>query len=152
MKRQQRRAAGKPRVARDVMTTPVISVSEEDDVWSVAWTLVKYRITGAPVVDAQGDMVGVVSLTDLAVYLWNQATDEASFYTAVQRADDGRRLPLPVKNLMTRKVITASEDATLTFLAKTMLRHNIHRILITRGRKLVGIVSTMDLLRAWSMP
>ena len=120
--------------AQDVMRKELITVREDEDVWSVAWTLTQHRITGAPVLDDRGRLVGVVSQTDLARYLWNR--------------QDASLAPATAGQLMTRRLIRAAPEAPLSDLAGTMTRHGVHRVLITRGSRLLGLVTTMDLIAA----
>ena len=147
MKSKRIAKARKPPLARDVMTQDVITVRDDQDVWSVSWTFVHRHITGAPVIDAQGRLVGVISQTDLAVFIWGQASAGEEFYVGLKRDPDGTRAPVLARDLMTRKVVQAGPRTGLNQLARTMRRYRIHRLPITSGRKLLGIVTTMDLLK-----
>ena len=124
--------------ARDVMRREVITVQEDEDVWSVAWTLTQHRITGAPVLDDKGLLVGVVSQTDLARYLWNHPGSEAA----------PRAAPATAGQLMTRRLVKATPETSLVEIAERMTRHGVHRVVVTRGKRLLGLVTTMDLVAA----
>ena len=131
-------------LAGDVMQRRLITVGEDEDVWSVCWTLVQHHVTGAPVMDAKGRLVGVISQTDLARYLWNRAGDEVSG-SAVGGAP---RAAATAGQLMTRKLVQAPPEASLREVARLMTLRNVHRVLITRGRRLLGLGSTMDIVAA----
>lgn len=139
---------GKVLRAKDIMQRDIVTVREDSDVWAVARELIEHGITGAPVVNAQGDLVGVISQTDLVRYLRDQAPERFDFYTDPDPSLHESGPVVTAGNLMTREVMEASEDATTDDLARRMLLKRIHRILITRDRKIVGIVTTMDLLQA----
>lgn len=137
------------RRAKDVMRRDVITVSAKTDVWELARVLSSHGITGAPVVDEKGDVVGVVSQTDIVRTLQElDGRRRGGFYAD---ADDGRALGprrhLTAADLMSREVIRAPETTPAAELSRIMLQRGVHRIIITRGRRLVGIVTTTDLLR-----
>jgi len=134
------------------MRRQIIAVRENQDVWSLARTLIENGITGAPVLDGAGALVGVISQTDLVRYLRDAARDREDFYSDPEQDLGKRPRPVLARDLMTRKVIQADEEASLAELSRIMLRLGVHRVLITSGRRLSGIVTTMDILRARSLP
>ena len=115
----------KRKTAKDVMTTPVIAVRTSDTVGRVARTLLRHRISGVPVLDDFGLMVGIVSEGDLLA----------------RRADR-----FTAEDVMTPTVFTADEGTPVTEVARRMVRHQINRIPIVRGEELVGIVTRADVL------
>ncbi|HVA66397.1 MAG TPA: CBS domain-containing protein [Elusimicrobiota bacterium] len=136
--------------AGDVMSSDVIAINETEDVWSAIKTLIAHDITGAPVLGASGQLVGVISQTDLVRYFEDRAAKLPDFYS-----DSERDVGLPasgrsalVRDLMTRRVIKADEDESIDKVSRTMLIQKVHRVIITRGGRLAGIVTTMDILRA----
>ncbi|HVA66718.1 MAG TPA: CBS domain-containing protein [Elusimicrobiota bacterium] len=139
-----------PATAADVMSPEVIAINENDDVWSAIRILVANDVTGAPVVGADGRLVGVISQTDLVRYLQAKAAKLADFYSD---SEPDARLPTNgrsarVQDLMTRRIIKATEDDSLDKISRIMLVQKVHRVIITRAERLVGIVTTMDVLRA----
>jgi CBS domain-containing protein len=119
------------------------------------------RITGAPVVDDDGRLVGVISLTDLAA-LCGDSRDavreaESDFHSSpamdsMASADELLRpaeetLDDPIGELMSKRAITATEEATLGELADLLITHRIHRVVVTREARAVGVVSVRDILR-----
>lgn len=119
----------RPITARDLMNPEVLTVETSMLVRDLAAFLVDNEISGAPVEDAEGRLVGVVSLVDLAA----------------SQIDDER---LTVAEIMTPALYTIDENATVSEVASTMLDGHVHRLLVT-GEKpdsVVGIVSTSDLL------
>lgn len=115
-------------VARDIMTKEVIAVSPTIAVKEFARTLIRNRISGAPVVDKKGKIVGVVSETDIVFKRGKQ-----------------------VKDIMSKKVISVSEETTVEEIATLMTTHKVRRMPVMSGGKLVGIVSRADIVRAIAM-
>lgn len=147
-------------IARDVMNPEVIRVRDDLTVAEVAEFLVDHEISGAPVEDADGHLVGVVSLTDVAAAL--AGNDQAvvdhpqpGFY--VRGWEDrfnpedlaGLRIgesELTVADIMTTALFAVDEEMPVSRVAEKMIRSHVHRLLVTRRRKVVGIITTSDLL------
>jgi predicted transcriptional regulator len=123
--------------AKDVMTSPVLGVRPDMTVGELAAFLARNQITGAPVLDAQQRVVGVVSNSDLA------QTDRAKT-RAHDSYVDGETL---VEDIMTPGVFMVKEDAPLAILARTMVHGRVHRLFVAQGRHVVGVVSSLDLLK-----
>lgn len=140
--------------ARDVMSKWVIAVPLEASVFEAAELLVDAEVSAAPVVDRHGKMVGIVSEADLLRRAEIETIEHKSWLLRLL-ADDTqtardyvRSHSRRVVDVMTRDVVTASEDASLNKLAELMHAHNIKRIPIVRDGVVVGIVGRRDLLEA----
>lgn len=140
--------------AKDVMTTPVITVSAETEVREIAQLLLEKRISGVPVVDAGQNLLGIVSEGDLIRHVGTGAEDEGrgSWWLAVF-ASPGEQAQSYVKHhgrfareVMTRKVHAVSEEATLPEIARILESRAVKRVPVVRGRKVIGIVSRANLL------
>ena len=116
------------------MTKDVVTVTPSMEIAAAARVLTERRISGAPVVDAAGVLLGVVSQTDLARFLGGTSGSEVE--------------GTPVSTVMTLGAVACDEDADEDDLAELMLRRRVHRILVTSAGRLCGIVTAMDLLRA----
>jgi CBS domain-containing protein len=139
--------------ASDIMTTPVVTVTPDTTVRDTAKRLLEHRISGVPVVDPAGKLVGIVSEGDLmrrpesgterrpSWWLWLFADPDAQARAFVKR--HGAR----VADVMTRHVVTISGEASLEQVADTLEKHRIKRVPVMRNGELVGIVSRADLLR-----
>lgn len=119
-------ATGRKR-ARDVMTTSIITTSPETSVQELSRMLAFHNVSGLAVLDESGKLAGIVSEADVI----------------------GKR-GATVEEIMTRDVITASDDDSLESIARLMAEHRIKRVLITRGQELVGLVSRADIVRAFA--
>ena len=127
----------------DVMTRPVLTVRADDSIEQAAALLAGSAITAAPVIDAEGDLIGIVSEGDL---LRAQA---AGAPDAGRRGTAGRRAAV-VADVMTRDVMVMTSDADLSDIATMMLRHNLRSVpIVDDVAQVVGILSRLDLLRAY---
>ena len=147
-------------VARDVMHSEVLTVRDDMSVDEVAALLADNEISGAPVEDREGRLVGVVSVTDIALAAaegGKLASDRSNPTFFVRGWEDrmeaeelaGLRIEgegLLVREIMTPAVYSVPEDLPVSRVAETMIDSHIHRLLVTRGNQVVGIITTSDLL------
>lgn len=139
--------------AADIMTRDVVCLNEELDLHECEKILLERAISGAPVVDTEGRLLGVLSKTDLLSHHYVSGEEEggAADSPRVQtpRGTHVFRYEMPTaRDVMTPVPCIATEWATIGELATLMVRREVHRIVICRQRKVVGIVSSMDVLRA----
>ncbi|HYA27667.1 MAG TPA: CBS domain-containing protein [Acidobacteriota bacterium] len=112
-------------IAKDIMTREIITVNPNMNVKTLAMTLIKNQISGAPVAGKDGKIVGIVSEADIV-------------------AKKGK----DVKAIMSKKVISVGEDTTVEELAQLMTTHAIKRLPVMNSGKIVGIVSRADIVSA----
>lgn len=150
--------------ARDVMHPRILTVSEEMTTDDLARYLIEHEISGAPVVDGIGHLIGVVSMTDIGRAM-AETDDLASprsldFYrnTAadVTLEDLGQRYieerALLVRDVMTPVIHQVAASAPVAEVARLMIEHHIHRLVVTEGKEPVGILTSLDLLRLLAGP
>jgi len=148
--------------AKDVMNTHFISVPVDWSVAEVSQFLVDKAITGAPVTDEESKFIGVVSLTDIVRYdsfaEMNLRADEPHDYylhgwedrLAPEEISSFHIAEKPqayVRDIMTPMIFKVDENTPIQEVADTMLGGRIHRLMVTRNDKIVGIISTMDMLK-----
>jgi CBS domain-containing protein len=140
--------------AKDVMTTPVISVSDTSTVQDVAKVLLERRISAVPVVDSSGKVVGIVSEGDL-MHRAEAGTGRQRSWWLSLFADRQtlanefvKEHSRKVSDVMTRNVITATPETQLTAIATLLEKNRIKRVPIIEDGSLVGIVSRANLLQA----
>jgi CBS domain-containing protein len=145
--------------ASEVMTRDVLSVALETPRRKVAKLLLERGISAAPVVDAHGSVVGMVSENDLLgreverrvprrewwLEMLAEGENLAPEFLDYLRATDG-----PVRDVMVSPVVTVSEDTPVEAIADILQRHHIKRVPVLRDGRMVGIVSRADLVRALS--
>jgi CBS domain-containing protein len=126
-----------PPTVREVMSTEVVSISADAAFQDAAIIMERHHISGLPVVNDDGTLVGVVSQTDL---VRSRATEHL-----------WQRWPgLAVRHLMTSPAITIHETATVEEAAALMERHRIHRLVVVSSSdetRPLGVLSTTDLIR-----
>lgn len=138
---------------RDVMKAPVITVHPSFSYASVARLLFEKGISGAPVVDDEGKIVGMVSEKDLYRVLYPRFmsfvvspelyVDSEARETKVADIEDHL-----VSTFMVHKVITISPDVSVMHAGAVMLAKQIHRLPVVEHGQLVGMITRHDLFRA----
>ena len=140
--------------ARDVMSTELSCVQPDTPVSAIAALLLERRISGVPVVDGTGRLVGVVSEADL---MWRGETDVVRRRGWLSSLLGGRRMMAAdfikaygtcARDVMTSPVVSVTEDTALDDIVETMDRHRIKRVPVVRDGRVVGMVSRSDFLRA----
>ncbi len=144
--------------AADVMTRNVITVDPGATVQAVAGLLSERGISGAPVVDATGQIVGIISEGDL-LRRTEIGTDQPDsvrrswwledFATARAR-DYVKSHGRTVSDIMTHDVVTVTDDTDLREIARLLETNRIKRVPVLHDGKIVGIVSRSNLVRALS--
>jgi CBS domain-containing protein len=136
--------------AADIMTFGAASIRPDASVEEAARLMLQHRISGLPVVDKDGDLVGMVTERDL---LRREASAQRRRWLELVLASvkpaEGPRLAhlATVGQVMTRPVVTVREDTPVDEVADILQRHRIKRVPVVRGGKVTGIVSRADLLR-----
>ena len=140
--------------AKDVMTRPVISVEPDTSVQQAAQLMLQRRISGLPVIDKSGRLVGIVSEADFLRRAETGTQRRRARWLEFlmgpgQLADDyvhthGRK----VEEVMTPDPQTVAEDAQLDEVVQVMEKRRIKRLPVMRGNQVVGIVSRANLLHA----
>lgn len=140
---------------RDFMVSPVITVDENCTLEEAAKIMLKRNVGCLPVVDAKGEITGFVGESDFAakekcmpfsIFRYPQVLGNWMPKEGVERLYKTART-MRVREIMTRNVVTVSEDDSLETVLRKMLDNEIHRLPVLRGKTPVGIVSRHDLLR-----
>src|SRR5262249_16890717 len=143
-------------LAADLMTCPVEVVPREMSLRAAAHMLSQAQISGAPVVDAEGRCVGVLSTTDFMHWAEKGGrTDKPPFTEAPCVCADWQVVDLgfipqdEVRWHMTRDPVTVTPSTPIRDLARMMLDAHIHRVIVVdETRRPVGIVTSTDILAA----
>jgi CBS domain-containing protein len=140
--------------AADIMTTTVITVAPDTPVREIAKLLYARRISGVPVVDAKGALVGIVSEGDLMKHVAAIGEQRRSWWLTLF-ADEGAMARDYVKtharlarDVMTSDVISVKPTDSVAEIANTLERHRIKRVPVVKDGKLIGIVTRGNLLQA----
>jgi CBS domain-containing protein len=108
------------------MVSEVMKTTPSQTYGHVKKVLHEHRISCIPVVDGDNEPIGIVSATDML-------------------AD--RPLATPVSQFMTTKIYTVPQYADVSLAARVMRNHHIHHVVVTNEKRVVGILSSFDLLR-----
>jgi CBS domain-containing protein len=145
--------------ARELMSTPVVTVHPEASLKELAELMVAHGISGVPVVDRGGTLLGVVSESDVMDRIEEAIEDEIEaglprLLTVLAKALDGspKATARSVADLMTTGVVSAGPDATVHELVHLMTTYDVNRIPIVETGRLVGIVTRADILRTLVRP
>jgi CBS domain-containing protein len=143
--------------ARDILTKEVITATPETTVTEVAALLEQHRISGVPVVDAGGRVVGVITQSDLvarardlelppAIALFDLRLFLETPSHFKKRLE--KMLGVTVDEVMTPSPITVSPETPVKEIAALMDRKKVHTLPVLAGGKLVGVIGKIDLIRA----
>lgn len=141
--------------AHDLMTSPVVTASEDATLEDIARLMIDRRIGGVPIVDAEGRIVGIITKTDFgakeghvpfSLFRAPQVFGRWLDKQGLQRIYEEAR-SMKARDVMTRNVVTASEDDEIEKVVRHMFERDVSRVPIVRERKPVGIVARHDLLR-----
>jgi CBS domain-containing protein len=123
----------------ELMQTEVETVMEEAPVNDAFIILAESRVSALPVVDGAGRLVGVISRTDILA-----SEEEAEDEAARESLFEGTS----VRDLMTSPALTIAPEASVRETAQQMLSAGVHRLFVTSGERVVGVISITDIVRA----
>jgi CBS-domain-containing membrane protein len=136
----------------EIMTRDVITVSPETGIHAAARLMVDHGVSGLPVVDDQGQLVGIISEGDLIIRQRprERASWWRSFFSDSEQLarEYQKRAGVTVGEVMTRAVVSAGPELSLESVAAILDKHRIRRVPIVSGGTLVGIVSRGDLIKS----
>jgi CBS domain-containing protein len=149
----ERLTRGSVMKASDVMVSRVITIGPDATVRDVANLLLLNRISAVPVVDERGGILGIVSEGDLINRDDTGTTHRTSWWLNALSSKDAlaaeyvKSHSQKVSDVMTRDVITASPETSVSEIASLLEKHSIKRVPILKDGKIVGIVSRANLLQ-----
>lgn len=146
--------AVRPRRVSELMNPDVVTLRPDQSLVEAQQVLSSKSVSGAPVVDASGRVIGVVSQNDLVRNAAHPDTvaHAGQFFSSVEDyADLGTTLVAPssqrVSDVLTPRVYSVSRDTGVAVAANIMRERRIHRLLVIEKGVLVGVISSLDLLR-----
>jgi CBS domain-containing protein len=139
--------------AADVMRTAVVTVAPAMPLAELEDFLLSRRIGGAPVVE-RGRVIGIVSRSDVVRSL-SLERSLAGMIETLAPAGAGAPAPAPaaprgtktVRDSMVTDLVTVSPDTPLADVARVLVERHLHRVVVTQDGKLVGIITSLDLVR-----
>jgi len=146
------------RTAEDLMVPNPVSLRAEAGVTEAMMLFTEKGITAAPVIDEAGHPIGVISRSDLLIHQCEHEKQKASgpeyffaprFVSEDVPAEDRAKSACTVADLMTPAVFAVSPDTPVHRVVSDMVGLHVHRLFVVdQDGALVGVISTMDVLRA----
>jgi predicted transcriptional regulator len=151
----------KTRNVKDLMNPDIMTVADEMTTDELARYLIEHEISGAPVVDGQGHLIGVVSMTDIGRTMAEPSDvadvessrssgfyrDIAADYTLEEPGERYVDQRVTVRDVMTPVIHQVPITASVAQAARIMVDQHIHRLVVTQGKEPVGIITSMDVLK-----
>lgn len=148
-------------VAKDIMVTDILTVGVDWPLSKLIDFLLVNSISGVPVTNEKGELFGVVSLTDIvrhdSLHLKEPTTKPHDFFTdSFDRENEEDEVGfyrietesnVTVNDIMTPTIFEVAEDSKIQDVADIMIRGRIHRVFVTRNKKVIGIISAIDILK-----
>lgn len=144
--------------AKDIMTPHVKSVPENWTMQKFADFLSKNDISGSPVADENGNLIGIATLKDIADFHFNTTQNDYESQMDDEEIKESRRLrmmifeglskiPVEVSDIMTPIVFSVEEKTPIKEVAELMMAEHLHRVFVKSGEEPTGIITTYDLLK-----
>jgi CBS-domain-containing membrane protein len=127
----------------EIMSRPVVTVAADAGIKAAATLLAEHSVSALPVVNARGELVGIVSEADLM----SIETRPDPRTQATPLPPTAGSSPKTVAEVMTREVLTVSTGSEVSQAARIMLDAGIKRVPVVQGRQVVGILSRRDLIK-----
>jgi CBS domain-containing protein len=141
-------------VAKELMNTDVYAIYSDRNIFELLKLFDEKKVSGVPVVDKDNLLVGIITIGDVLSRIHKPLPFfDAMIYIAVLDTDAiimGEIydvLEKPVSELMTRKVITVTEDTGFADVAKLLSRYKFKKLPVVAGKKLIGVVSRGEVVR-----
>jgi predicted transcriptional regulator len=145
-------------LAHEIMTPNIKAVPQSWTMDRLARFLTDNEINGSPVTDESGEIVGIATLKDITEFRWNAHRSDASTKLTPEEEREARRLrraifeemgkvPVEVRDIMTPGILSVDEQTPVRDIANIMMCEHLHRIFVTKGDKITGIITTYDMLK-----
>lgn len=129
------------RIVRDWMHAPVITLSQTTLLPAARAALEQHHVRRLPIVDEAGKLVGIITQSDIFSVSPSHVTDVQEFNLYYTNAH------VPVKEFMTRDVLTVAPDCAISDVAQLMLDHKISGLPVVENGDIVGVITESDIFR-----
>jgi predicted transcriptional regulator len=146
----------------DIMSLNVLTVYEGWSIRRLSQFFIKHQISGAPVIAADEELVGVVSQSDIIRFESNEPSEQevkkllsqfcgpfsgAIDESEIRRIQDKANDYCTVNSIMTPTVLSIDINTPVTSAYRTLVKEDIHRLFVTEKGLLIGVISAMDILK-----
>lgn len=141
---------------REIMTKEVISIKPEDNAYDALGLLFKIQISGLPMIDAQGKLLGMFTEKEVLAYILPSYIDKVGRFIYEENPKSTKKKfaelnTMKAIQLMRKDVVTTTEDTTLCEVSRVMLTQKARRLpVVDKSGKVVGIVARCDILKAFA--
>lgn len=137
-------------LVKDMMTRDVITVSEEASLKDVGRILKEKKISGIPVVNKDGVVSGVITMTDMLrvlshIYEWKEI-EKSNHEVSLSDEFEKQKTQSKVEDVMTKEVTFLAQEDTLDDVMKLMFEKKIHTIPVMKDGELLGVIGKRDLI------
>lgn len=142
--------------AKEIMTKDVITVTKDTSIKELSDLFIKHKVNGFPVLDESGQLVGIVTEKNLIEQNKNlHIPTVIALFDAVIYLESGKKFEeevrrfnaTQVKDIFTPNVVTVSPDTSFDEIASLMAEKSVHSIPVVEGKKTVGIIGKLDIIK-----
>jgi len=144
--------------AKDIMNKEVITIQKHASIEKLSSLLLKHEISGVPVVDDQGNMIGVVTEGDIIVKdsdlqfpTYFKLLDSIIYLESLSKFKRNlkKHMGTQVEDIMSKNVVTVDQETPVNKIANIMTSKNINRVpVVDQDKNLVGIITRADLIKS----
>lgn len=148
-------------LAKDIMVKKVITISKDASVGELSELLVNNKISGVPVVDSSGKILGIVTEADIIIKdadlhfpRYFKLLDGIIYLESFRKFKNNLKkyLGSRVEDIMTDRVKTVEENTPVSDIASMMINNNVNRIpVVDKDKKVVGIITRRDIVKSMIM-
>lgn len=131
--------------AKDIMSRFAITIKENETVMNLAHLMMRFKISGVPVIDKNGEICGIATATDLFNLMKGIMKD-------IDQGSGSSDYPgMKVSVLMARDVVTITEETSLYEIMKIMCEKNIHTlpVMVISKKEIIGVIGRRDIINAF---
>jgi predicted transcriptional regulator len=150
--------------AKDIMCADLLMVYEGWTIHRLAEFFIKHKISAAPVIASDHELVGVVSVGDVFRFNNMEEADKGAVLRNYYRENTGQEINendlrswvkdadknCTVHQIMTKEVIAVEKNTSLKNVLSLLLEKHIHRVFVTDNKIIVGVISSMDVLEVFN--
>lgn len=121
--------------------------------------LAEREVSGVPVINDKGELVGVVSQSDIVRFINKEMSMNLNYFSYIDKPEklkdhslDEELKSRQVWEIMQTRLHTVEPETDIPTVARILRKHHIHRVLVTRGKRMVGIITAFDLVRLLEDP
>ena len=131
--------------AKDIMSRFAITIKENETVMNLAHLMMRFKISGVPVINKNGEICGIATSTDLFNLM------KSTIKNMEEGTDPGNYPDMKIGVLMTKNVITITEETSLYEIMKIMCDRNIHTlpVMVISKKEIIGVIGRRDIINAF---